>query len=178
MNIALFLLLIVQLHHQTLSSNFHLVLENGDNVVLPSKGVSQETITQCRKCKTMKCIKEKCENVFLAIVLGCKLCKKNKACQKKRCPKRKKPAPSKPQLGGKGVGDGTEGMCSWCRKNRRMWVCKCLSCSNKKRKCPKFCGHWYYKQLFACKKKKGSNADGDGNYAKEVGLRDDKDLNR
>ena len=125
----------------------------------------------------MKCIKEKCENILLAIAQGCKICKNVKACQKKRCPKRKKPAPNKPQLGEKGV----EGMCSWCRKNRQMWVCKCLSCSNKKRKCPKFCGHWYYKQLFACKKKKGSNADGDGNYAKIPGIPefpDDKDLNR
>ena len=78
----------------------------------------------------------------------------------------------------KDVEDQTEGMCSWCRKNRQMWVCKCLSCSNKKRKCPKFCGHWYYKQLFACEKKKGSNADGDGNYAKLPGFQDDKDLNR
>ena len=185
MNIALFLLLSVQLH-QTLSHNFDVELENGDHVVLPSNGDSQESysttseeidengnsqkirprsqagsiasVQQCRKCKTMKCIKEKCESVLLAIVQGCKLCKKNKACQKKRCPKRKKPAPNKPQLGEKGV----EGMCSWCRKNRQMWVCKCLSCSNKKRKCPKFCGHWYYKQLFSCNKK-GSN---NGNYGK------------
>ena len=86
--------------------------------------------------------------------------------------------PASHSWNGKGVGDGTEGMCSWCRKNQQMWVCKCLSCSNKKRKCPKFCGHWYYKQLFSCKKKKGSNADGDGNYAKLPGFQDDKDLNR
>ena len=164
MNTALFLLLSVQLH-QSLSNNFDIELKNGDHVVLPSTA----SVQQCRKCKTMKCVKEKCENILLAIFQGCKLCKKNKACQKKRCPKRKKPAPSKPQLGGKGVGDGTEGMCSWCRKNRQMWVCKCLSCSNKKRNCPKFCGHWYYKQLFSCKKKTGSNnANADGNYAKQL----------
>ena len=69
----------------------------------------------------------------------------------------------------KDVGDQTEGMCFWCRKNRQMWVCKCLSCSNKKRNCPKFCGNWYYKQLFSCKKKTGSNnANADGNYAKQL----------
>ena len=118
MNIALFLLLSVQ-HYQTLGNNFDVELENGDHVVLPSNGDSQESysttseetdengigqktrprsqagsiasVQQCRKCKTMKCIKEKCESVLLAIVQGCKLCKKNKACQKKRCPKRKKP---------------------------------------------------------------------------------------
>ena len=116
MNIALFLLLSVQ-HYQTLSNNFDVELENGDHVVLPSNGDSQESysatseetdengnsqkirprsqagsiasVQQCRKCKTMKCIKEKCENVLLAIVQGCKLCKNNKACQKKRCPKDK-----------------------------------------------------------------------------------------
>ena len=128
----------------------------------------------------MKCIKEKCESVLLAIVQGCKLCKNNKACQKKRCPKDKDKQQlallaQMGQLGqDKDVWEQTEGMCSWCRKNRQMWVCKCL----KKRNRPKFCGHWYYKQLFACKKKKGSNADGDGNYAKLPGFQDDKDLNR
>ena len=210
MNIALFLLLSVQLH-QSLSNNFDVELENGDHVVLPSNGDSQESYStmsgeidengisqksrprsqagsiasnqQCRKCKSMKCIKEKCESVLLAIVQGCKLCKNNKACQKKRCPKDKDKQQlallaQMAQLGQIRDPDQTEGMCSWCRKNRQMWVCKCLSCSNKKRKCPKFCGHWYYKQLFACKKKKGSNADGDGNYAKLPGFQDDKDLNR
>ena len=200
MNIALFLLLSVQLL-QTLSNNFDVELENGDHVVLPSNGDSQESYStnsgefdengisqktrprsqagsiasnqQCRKCKSMKCIKEKCESVLLAIVQGCKLCKNNKACQKKRCPKDK----DKQQLAllaqiaqlghDKDVWEQTEGMCSWCRKNRKMWVCKCL----KKRNRPKFCGHWYYKQLFSCKKKTGSNNDGknnDGNYAKQV----------
>ena len=131
---------------------------------------------QCSKCKTMKCIKEKCESVLLAIVQGCKLCKNNKACQKKRCPKDKDKQQlallaQMAQLGQIRDPDQTEGMCSWCRKNRQMWVCKCLSCSNKKRKCPKFCGHWYYKQLFSCRKKTGSNNDGknnDGNYAKQL----------
>ena len=194
MNIALFLLLSVQLH-QTLSNNFDVELKNGDHVVLPSNSESQESFStktgeidengisrktrprsqagsiasnqQCRKCKSMKCIKEKCESVLLAIVQGCKLCKNNKACQKKRCPKDK----DKQQLAllaqigqlgqDKDVWEQTEGMCSWCRKNRKIWVCKCLLCSNKK--CPYFCNHWYYKQLFSCNKK-GPNSG--GNYGK------------
>ena len=171
MNIALFLLLSIQLH-QTLSNNFDVELENGDHVFLPALPAIA-SVQQCRKCKTMKCIKDKCESVLLAIVQGCKLCKNNKACQKKRCPKDK----DKQQLAllaqiaqlgqDKDVWEQTEGMCSWCRKNRKMWVCKCL----KKRNRPKFCGHWYYKQLFSCRKKTGSNNDGknnDGNYAKQL----------
>ena len=174
MNIALFLLLSVQLHY-TISNNFDVELENGKHVVVSQAG-SIASNQQCRKWKTMKCVKGKCENPLLAVAQGCKICKNNKACQKKRCPIVDPKdvlitlSASKP--------DKTVEMCSWCRKNRHIWVCKCLSCSNKKLNCPNFCGHWYYKQLFACKKKKGSNADGDGNYAKEVGLRDDKDLNR
>ena len=168
MNIALFLLLSVQLHY-TLSNNFDVELESGKHIVVSQAG-SIASNQQCRKCKSMKCIKEKCESVLLAIVQGCKLCKNNKACQKKRCPKDKDKQQlallaQMGQLGqDKDVWEQTEGMCSWCRKNRKMWVCKCLSCSNKKRKCPKFCGHWYYKQLFSCNKK-GSN-NGVGNYGK------------
>ena len=60
---------------------------------------------------------------------------------------------------GKDIAGQIGGMCSWCRKNRKMWVCKCL----KKRNRPKFCGHWYYKQLFSCNKK-GPNSG--GNYGK------------
>ena len=83
MNIALFLLLSVHLH-QTLSNNFNVELENGKHVVVSQAGIASNQ--QCRKCKTMKCVKQKCENPLRAVDQGCIICKNNKACQKKRCP--------------------------------------------------------------------------------------------
>ena len=163
MNIALFLLLSVQLH-QTLSNNFNVELESGKHVVVSQTG-SIASNQQCRKWKTMKCVKGKCENPLLAVAQGCKICKNNKACQKKRCPivdpNELLIATSGWTAASASKPDKTEGMCSWCRKNRKIWVCKCLLCSNKK--CPYFCNHWYYKQLFSCNKK-GPNSG--GNYGK------------
>ena len=163
MNIALFLLLSVQLHC-TLSKNFEVELESGKHIVVSQAG-SIASNQQCRKCKTMKCVKEKCEHPLNAVAQGCKICKNNKACQKKRCPivdpNDLLIATSGWTAASASKPDKTEGMCSWCRKNRKIWVCKCLLCSNKK--CPYFCNHWYYKQLFSCNKK-GPNSG--GNYGK------------
>ena len=169
MNIALFLLLSVQLHY-TLSNNFDVELESGKHIVVSQAACKHASCIasnqQCRKCKTMKCVKQKCEHPLNAVAQGCKICKNNKACQKKRCPivdpNELLIATSGWTAASASKPDKTEGMCSWCRKNRKMWVCKCL----KKRNRPKFCGHWYYKQLFSCKKKTGSNND--GNYAKQL----------
>ena len=167
MNIALLPLLSVQLHY-TISNNFDVELENGKHVVVSQAGsIASNQQCWCWQCKTMKCVKQNCENPLRAVAQGCMICKNNKACQKKRCPN---VDPKDWLIATSGWGaasaskpDKNVEMCSWCRKNRHIWVCKCLSCSNKKRNCPYFCSHWYYKQMFSCNKKGSNNG---GNYGK------------
>ena len=57
------------------------------STLLKAKLAVLRLTSNAENAKTIECVKKKCEHPLRAVAQGCKICKNDKACQKKRCPK-------------------------------------------------------------------------------------------
>ena len=57
------------------------------STLLKAKLAVLRLTSNAENAKTIECVKKKCEHPLRAVAQGCKICKNDKACRKKRCHK-------------------------------------------------------------------------------------------